>query len=127
MARKSVQIPFLLPHDSVMDVVHVLIQLPVLGPVIVQGLPTLQECCDIHSLHAFFGHWVLCGCVLPCGTPLPPVVHQHKGDGHRESENKAMSPGLCQLLFLTVVLVTGYGITVGCARMVPYMQVLHIS
>ena len=31
------------------------------------------------------GHWVLCfwdhGCVLPCGIPLPPVVHQHKGDG----------------------------------------------
>ena len=27
------------------------------------------------------------------------------------SEDKAMSPGLCQLLFLTVVLVTGHGIT----------------
>ena len=43
-------------------------------------------------VHAFSEHWVLClwdhGCVLPCGIPLPPVVHQHKGDGHGQARSE---------------------------------------
>ena len=55
-------------------------------------ISSMQEFCDIHSLHAFCGHWILClwdhGCVLPCGIPLPPVVHQHKGDGHGQARSE---------------------------------------
>ena len=71
---------------------HLHIWLPVLGLVTVQGLPTLQECCGIHCLHAICGHWVLClwdhGCVVPRWVPLPPVVHQHQGHGRGQARSE---------------------------------------
>ena len=46
------QIAPLFHHATIRDVVHMFIWVPVEGPFIIQRPPTLQEGCDIHSLHA---------------------------------------------------------------------------
>ena len=79
----------ILCHATMLGLVCVALFVPIFSTCLVPWCDYHQIHCGVHSLHAFCGHWVLClwdhGCVLPYGIPLPPMVHQHKGDGHGQA------------------------------------------